>query len=255
MISWKSIKVQLNLFLAAFAVFLFLKEPGLKLALGFAWPLLFCVLIEGLFLFFKTKKFQITDSALTSGLIAGFVLSAGSPWWMFLAVAIFTVGLKRVLRFRGKNLLNPAALGVFLAALLFKGTTEWKGTYEWYLLIPAGLYIVHKIRKMEIVLGYIGMSLLLFIPQALLQGAPLLDIPGYFNYFFLFIMLIEPKTTPATRWPKIVFGAGTALLAFFLTEGSYRYEPELTALLVFNLLVPWLNKIPDLKFKTAPKTS
>lgn len=253
MINLKSIKVQINLFLIVFAVFLYLKEPSLAFITGFLWAVLFSVLLEALFLLFKTKKFQITDSALTSGLIIGYVLSSESPWWMFLVVAAFTVGLKRVLRFHGKNLLNPAALGIFLAVLLLKGTTEWKGAYEWYILIPAGLYIVNKIKKMEIALGYFGMSLALFIPQALKQGAPLLDVLGYFNYFFIFIMLIEPKTTPPTLWPKIVFGAGTALLVFLLTEWSFRYEPELFALLVLNALVPFLNKIPNFKFSTPKK--
>ena len=75
----------------------------------------------------------------------------------------------------------------------------------------------------------------------------------FFNYFFIFIMLIEPKTTPPTRWPKIVFGAGTALLVFLLTEGGFRYEPELFALLLLNALVPFLNKIPNFKFSTSNK--
>lgn len=255
MINFKSIKVQINLFLAVFAVFLYLKEPRLALLTGFFWAILFSVLIEGIFLLLKTKKFQITDSALTSGFIIGYVLAAESPWWMFLVVAAFTVGLKRFLRFHGKNLLNPAALGIFLAVLLLKGFTEWKGAYEWYILIPAGLYIVNKIKKTEVVWGYFGMSLALFIPQALAQGASLLDIPGYFNYFFIFIMLIEPKTTPPTRWPKVAFGAGVALLVFLLTEWGFRYEPELFALLVLNALVPFINKIPNFKLKTIQKVS
>jgi Na+-translocating ferredoxin:NAD+ oxidoreductase RnfD subunit len=253
MISFKSIKVQLNLFLAAFAVLLCLRDPDFAMITGFFLAILFSVFFEGAFLYFKTEKFQVTDSAITSGLIIGYVLSTGSPWWMFLSVAAFAVGLKHILRFHGKNLLNPAALGIFLAVLLLKGTTEWKGSYDWYVLIPAGLYIIHKIKKMEILGGYFAISLLLFIPQALAQGSSLLNIPGYFNFFFIFIMLIEPKTTPATRWPKIVFGAGAALLVFLLTEWGFRYEPELFALLVLNALVPLLNKIPDLKLKTAQK--
>jgi len=247
-ILFKSVKVQINIFLTAFAVFLYLKDPGFALLSGFFWAVLFSVFLEGAFLFLKTKKFQITDSALTSGLIIGYVLSSGSPWWMFLSVAAFAVGLKRILRFRGKNLLNPAALGIFLAALLFQGTTEWKGAYEWHILIPAGLYLVYKIKKLEIVWGYLGMSLLLFVPQALIQGTSLLNIPGYFNFFFIFIMLIEPKTTPSTLWPKVAFGAGTALLVFLLTERGFHYEPELFALLVMNAAVPFLSKIPNFKF-------
>lgn len=255
MINLKSIKVQVNLFLAAFALFLYIKEPRLALITGFAWAILFSILIDAAILYFKTKKFQITDSALTSGLILGFVFSSESPWWLFLAVASLTMGLKYALRFHGKNLLNPAALGIFLAVLLLKGYTEWKGAYTWYILLPAGFYIVNKIRKTEIVLGYLGMSLLLFIPQALIQGTPLTDIPGYFNYFFIFIMLIEPKTTPATLGAKILFGVGVALVVFLLTEWAFPYEPELFALLLLNALAPFLNKIPNFKLTTEKKLS
>ena len=60
-ILFKSIKVQLNLFLAAFAVFLFVREPGLAFAAGFLWAILFTVLIEGVILFFKTKKLALNN--------------------------------------------------------------------------------------------------------------------------------------------------------------------------------------------------
>jgi Na+-translocating ferredoxin:NAD+ oxidoreductase RnfD subunit len=253
MINLKSIKVQLNLFLVAFAIFLFLKEPNIVFLTGFFWAILFSVLLEGTFLYFKTKRFQTTESAFTSGLILGYVLSSESSWWMFLSAAVFAVGLKRLLRFRGKNLFNPAALGIFLTVFFLKGTTEWKGAYEWYVLIPAGFYIVYKIKKAGILGGYFAMSFLLFVPQALAQGSSLSDIPGYFNFFFIFIMLIEPKTTPPTRWSKMAFGAGVALLVFLLTEWGFRYEPELFALLILNALVPWLSKIQDFRLKTLQK--
>lgn len=255
MINFRSIKTQLNLALAVLASYLFLKEPRPVFLAGFAWALLFSILAEGIALFVKTRKFRITESAVTSGLIIGFLLASESPWWMFLAAGAFTFGPKYVLKFRGKNIFNPAALGIFLTVLLLGGRTEWKGAYLWYLLVPAGVYFVYKIRKIELVLGYFAAALLLFIPQALSQGVSLWHIPGYFNYFFIFIMLIEPKTTPSTRWPKVIFGAGTALLFFGLTEWGFRYEPELFSLLILNAFVPFLNKIPTLKLKTTPKTS
>jgi Na+-translocating ferredoxin:NAD+ oxidoreductase RnfD subunit len=113
-ISFKSIKVQINLFLALFTGFLCVKEHSLALLSVVFWTILFSILIEGSIFFFKTKKFQITASALTSGLILGLVLSPGSTWWIFPATAGLTIGLKHALRFHGKNLMNPAALGIFL---------------------------------------------------------------------------------------------------------------------------------------------
>ncbi len=248
-----SIKTQLNLFLAAFAFFLALKEKDLSLLSGILLTGISCGLIEGLFLFLKNRKFQITASSITSGLILGLVLSSKSPWWMLFIASSFTISLKHLVHFRGKNLLNPAAAGIFLAVLLLKSYTAWKGAYLWYILVPAGLYFVHKIRKTELILGYAGVSLLLFGSQALAQQTPLGNIFGYLNYFFIFIMLIEPKTTPALRWPKVLFGAGVAGFIFLLTEWGFRYEPELFALLTFNLLTPSINKLGNLKFPTFKK--
>lgn len=246
-LNFKSIKIQLNLFLAAFACFLFLKKPTFSFASALLLAVIFSVALESILLFLKTKKIQISSSAITSGLIIGLVFSDGFPWWMFLAIAFFTMVSKRIFRFRGKNLLNPAAFGIFLAVFLLNGYTAWKGAYLWYILIPIGIYIVSKIKKTELILSYFITSLALFIPQTLLQQGSLWDIPGYFNYFFIFIMFIEPKTTPARFWPKILFGTGVALCVFILTHIGFRYEPELFALLLFNLFVPWLDKIPNWK--------
>lgn len=250
----RMIKVQLNLFLTAFAVFLFIKDPSASFLTGLLKALSFSVLIEASVLFLKTRKPRITASAVTSGLILGLVLASDSSWEIFLAAALLAVGLKHLLRFRGRNLLNPAACGLFLAVLLFKASTEWKGAYEWLLLVPAGFYIVHRIRRTSLFLSYFVTSLLLFIPQALAQRASLIDVLGYFNLFFVFIMMIEPKTTPAPLRFQVLFGTGLAVFIFFLIERGFRYEPELFALLVFNALIPRTLTIPNPQNK-LPKES
>ena len=81
MINFRSIKTQLNLALTGFALYLFLKEPHFDFLTGFIWAVSFSILIEGIFLFIKNRKFQITESALTSGLIMGFLLASESAWW------------------------------------------------------------------------------------------------------------------------------------------------------------------------------
>lgn len=253
MLNFKSVKIQLNLFLVTFAVFSFFQEPRLSFILSYLCAILFCIVTESVLLYWKTKKIQITPSSVASGLIIGSVLSSDSPWWFSLVVAVVAIGSKRIFCFHGKNLFNPAAIGIFSTVLLFREYTEWKGAYAWYFLIPAGIYFVSKIKKTELVVAYFFMAFALFIPQALLQEIPFLSIFGYLNYFFIFIMLIEPKTTPSKPWPKILFGAGVALLVFLFTETGFRYEPELCSLLIMNMLTPWLEKLPNPKFLTTFK--
>nr|MBU9889789.1 hypothetical protein [Candidatus Omnitrophota bacterium] len=79
----KSIKVQLNLFLAAFGVFLFIKDPEVSLLTGILKAFFLSVLIEAAVLLLKTRKLRITASAIASGLITGLVLASDSPWAIF----------------------------------------------------------------------------------------------------------------------------------------------------------------------------
>ena len=56
-----------------------------------------------------------------------------------------------------------------------------------------------------------------------------------------FIMLIEPMTTPMTKFGKIIFGSGVGALIFILYAFGIK-EAELLSLTCFNLITPLLNK-------------
>ena len=60
---------------------------------------------------------------------------------------------------------------------------------------------------------------------------------------FIFIMVIEPKTTPVKKLGKYLFGSGIAALIFILTERGVKFDIELFSLLAMNLVVPFLNKV------------
>ena len=71
----------------------------------------------------------------------------------------------------------------------------------------------------------------------------LLNVFGYLSYFFVFIMLIEPKTTPVKFPGKVIFGASVGALIYLLIQANARFDVELFILLVMNLTVFLLNKI------------
>jgi Na+-translocating ferredoxin:NAD+ oxidoreductase RnfD subunit len=208
----------------------------------------FCAIItETIILYFKEKKLIITESSVISGLIIGYVLAVDSKWWIFVLASLFAIGSKYLLRLQKKHLFNPAALGIFLSILLCKAATQWKGTYAWYILVPFGIYFISKIRKIEVLLGYGITTLILFGIQVVIEKSSIFNIFGYLSYFYIFIMLIEPKTTPITPIGKAIFGAGVAALIFIFTEIGVRFDAELFSLLVFNLTVPILNKLTNKK--------
>ncbi|MEW6102016.1 MAG: RnfABCDGE type electron transport complex subunit D [Candidatus Omnitrophota bacterium] len=207
------------------------------------------VIAESAISYLKERKLIITDSSFITGLIVGFVMYSSQPWWFNSLAAVFAIASKHLLRLKKKHIFNPAALGIFLVTIIFSASTRWQGTYYWHILVPFGLYFSYRMRKLEILYGYFAITLFLFGLQALKQGTSLIDIFGYLSYFYIFIMVIEPKTTPISRLGKYLFGALVAGLIFILTEIGVRFDAELCALLIMNMLVPVLNKVPKRRAK------
>ncbi len=245
MINLKSIKNQVIIFLCSFAIYLSFKNKDAVFLFTTFIAVISAIGIESVILFLKNKKLIITDSSIISGLIIGYVLSSDNPWWILFLASLLAICSKHFLRIGKKHLFNPAALGIFLIVIMFGASVQWKGTYLWHILIPFGLYFIFKVRKLEVVIGYGLTALGLFAVQAAIQKVSLLNIFGYLSYFYIFIMLIEPKTTPIRPLGKLIFGVGAAILIFILTEAGVRFDAELSALLVLNVFVPLLNKIPE----------
>lgn len=243
MLNFKSIKTQLILYLACLAVFLSVKDRDPAFLLAVFLAVASAVVIEGLRAYLKTKIFQITESSIITGLIIGYVISSDEAWRKIVLAAAFAILSKYAIHFHKKHIFNPAAFGIFIVTILLGTATQWKGTYLWYILVPFGIYFSYKIRKLEIVVGYVVTSLALFGAQMFLQKVPLWSVFGYFSYFYIFVMVIEPKTTPINSLGKYIFGAGVGMLIFILTGAGVKFDVELFSLLVMNTAVPFLNKL------------
>jgi len=240
----KSIKVQLGIFLILFALYAsFLGKDAIFLSsLGIS--LIAAVGTDSFIVYLKTRKIIITESSVISGLIIGYVLSSSQAWWIVALASISAIVPKHLIRLKARHIFNPAGFGVLTATFLLGATTEWKGAFIWYLIIPFGVYFSFKIKKLELIASYFIVSFILFGGQAVLNKVNITDIFGYLNYFFIFIMLIEPMTTPMTYYGKIIFGSGVGALIFVLYLLGIK-EAEIVALLCFNLLTPLLNKSPS----------
>lgn len=233
---WPSIKLQLTAFLSAFAVYLSFLNKDARFLSTLLLAVVCALSLETFLIYLKTGRWRVSDSAVISGLIIGYVLSSREPWWVFLLAAVFAIGSKRLIRFHKRHLFNPAAFGIFSTAILFRASMQWKGADLWFVLAPIGFYFVSRIRKTAVVAGYLAGFLTLFGSQALIQKIPLWQVLLYQNYFFIFIMLIEPKTTPVNLRGKFFFGLGVAACAFILTAISFPYDAELLSLLILNLI-------------------
>lgn len=257
-----SIKIQMFIFLSCFAFYLSIMDKDWRFLFSVSLAVVFCFALESLIIYFsrltikskggippatnnlagKEKKFQLADSAAITGLIIGYVLASSQPWWVFLLASLVAICSKHIIRVKAKHIFNPAAFGIFMPILLMGAYTQWKGTYVWYILVPFGIYFVSKIKKSEVLIGYMVTFSILFGAQAIMQRINLVNILGYLNYFFIFVMLIEPKTTPIYRMGKFIFGIGVAVLTFIFTQIGVKVDAEISALIILNLFVPLLNK-------------
>jgi len=244
MLNLKSIKTQLIIYLVCFALFLAIKDKDTSFLFTVLVAVISALVIESFILYLKTKTFKITESAVITGLIIGFVLSGDEVWWKFVFASALAIFSKHSIHFHKKHIFNPAAFGIFLSIILLGASTQWRGTYLWYILVPFGIYFVYKLKKTGVLIGYALVSLLLFGSQAMLEKVPFWNIFGYLSYFYIFVMLIEPKTTPLKTTGKYLFGAGTAALIFILTGAGVKFDVELFSLLAMNVIVPLLNKLP-----------
>ncbi|MGB7958077.1 MAG: RnfABCDGE type electron transport complex subunit D [Minisyncoccia bacterium] len=192
------------------------------------------------------------ESTYITALILALIISPVAPRDLmgvsFLVwAAIWATASKYIFALNKKHLFNPAAFAVALTALTInQSATWWIGGNLPMLafVILGGLLITRKIRRGDFVLaffvaaavsvlvGTLGQNPLSTLEKAALH-APL--------FFFAFVMLTEPLTTPPTRARRIVYGAFVGILfAPWVHIGSLYSTPEL-ALLAGNVLAYFLS--------------
>lgn len=231
-----SFKIQLCIFLFIFLVFLSVRGGNTALIVKAAIALGASALTDSLLTLVRNKRLILTESSLVTGLIIGFVLSSSTAWWVFCLAAALAITSKYMLRIRGRHIFNPAGFGLFVVLLIFKEQTSWQGAYYWYIVAPLGLYFAWRIKRLCIVSSYYITTILLYGFQAYIQRRPFIEEILYINHFFVFIMLIEPKTSPIAMKEKSIFGFLAGVLMFILYATRFPYGAELPALLVSNAL-------------------
>lgn len=166
-------------------------------------------------------------------LILFLLYEPGLPWYAYLSIGALAEVLQRIFRYPTGPVLNPAAFVVALLAFIgmFHEMTGWTGWLPlWWgvsfaprlpffeggmsvaalLTIPLAGWVAYKYRKLWIVFA----ALTVFIPLCylLLQQSPVFRVFEGTILFFLLVMAVEPKTSPATRNQQLLYGAALGLL-------------------------------------------
>ena len=186
------------------------------------------------------------ESSLITALILALIINPDKPsesLFFLIWASLLAMASKYILTIRGKHIFNPAAFGVAATALfLDQSATWWVGGSLPMLpfVLMGGILVVRKIRRSDLALAFLGTALLATLVPVAIGGEAMLPaltttLVHASLFFFAFVMLTEPLTTPPRRLGRILYGA---LVGFLFTPWvhifSVYFTPEL-ALLAGNL--------------------
>jgi ferredoxin-NADP reductase/Na+-transporting NADH:ubiquinone oxidoreductase subunit NqrB len=188
------------------------------------------------------------ESAYITALILALIISPVSirpfdagGFWFLIAASVFAMASKYIFAINRKHIFNPAAFAVIVTGFVMGQYASWwiGGNLPMLAFVLAGgLLVVRKIQRFDLVIAFFVAGL----------GSIILTNPGFDPlmtaekalihtslFFFAFIMLTEPLTTPPTRTLRIVYGAIVgALFSPAIHIGSIYSAPEI-ALCVGNI--------------------
>src|SRR3989338_4148495 len=185
------------------------------------------------------------ESSLITGLILALIIPPDSPQVSFLfllCASLAALASKYVIAIRGKHIFNPAALGVVVTALFLDQWATWWGGGNLPMLpfvLIGGVLVLRKLRHTDLALAFLGVAMLSILAPVVVSGGEFLPalrsaLVNGSLFFFAFVMLLEPLTTPPRRIGRIVYGALVGLLfSPSIHVFSIYFTPEL-ALVVGN---------------------
>lgn len=207
--------------------------------------LIYNILLKGNFV----KPTRWEHRAITA-LILFLLFDPLFPWWVFLAAGLITEVVQRFVRLPTGPIVNPAALGALALGLIGQFPTWWGVNFgPRFEFIPGNMSLVMLLTT--IVAGYVAWkykklpivafaTLSFSVAYAIIFQAnpvPIL-VDGTFA-FFLLVMAVEPKTSPAIQRQQVTYGVVLGILLGLFLRAAYTgawIEPYTTALVLSNIL-------------------
>lgn len=162
-------------------------------------------------------------------------------------VSVLSIASKYILAINKKHIFNPAAIAVVVTAFALNYPASWWiGTLSMLpFVLAGGLLVVRKLRRFDLVISFILVAVSIILASAFFQER---DILKTFRtivvesplFFFSFIMLTEPLTTPPTENFRMLYGGLIGILfAPQLHIGSIYSTPEIALVLgnIFSYII------------------
>jgi Na+-translocating ferredoxin:NAD+ oxidoreductase RnfD subunit len=165
------------------------------------------------------RKWPNLVSAYMTGVSIG-ILVRSPFWWPYAAGSMLAISQKYAVQFRGRHLFNPSNFGLCTLLLAAPGSVaalskQWTNT-PWVMLLifGLGLAVIARQKKLHLVFSYVSAFVLLSLVRSAITGAPVWaevgQVLGAAFQLFIFFMITDPKTTPATRNGRIAYALTVA---------------------------------------------
>ena len=211
-----------------------------------------CAVLEVGIAFTRQKMIIWPASAMLTGNGVAFVLRVPGTehgdwwsmngWWIFAGTAAVGLLSKYIVRFRGRHVFNPSNIGLVLCFLLLgpehaEPLDFWWGPMSAWLalalaiIVAGGFLILRRLRLLGIALGFWlafagSLAVLVASGHAMTARWYLGPVEGWTLWrilvfspevlVFLFFMITDPKTIPAGRTARRVYGVTIGLVAILL---------------------------------------
>ncbi len=185
------------------------------------------------------------ESTYISALILALIitpLQSSADLWFIGWAGVLAMASKYIVAVNKKHLFNPVAFSVALTYLAVNQSASW-----WVgdapmlpFVLVGGLVLVRKLQRSRLVLSFLLAALVTIVVGSLFSGDDLfaaIQKSAVYSpvFFFAFVILTEPLTTPPTKGLQTIYGALVGVLfAPQIHLGDFYTTPEI-AILIGNL--------------------
>ena len=185
-------------------------------------------------------------SALVTGLIISGILAPGRLSFIAALAAILS---KHIIKISERHVFNPAGFGLFIASTLLGLPLIWKVYANPLLTVLFGLFLAYRVRKLSLAFSAALSLIFLSAVYSLIKHQGLWANAWVANHFFIFFMLIEPKTSPVYLKSKIIYCiivSMAVMLCFIFLPG---HDFLVLGLLSGNIINALLRSKPALNWR------
>lgn len=248
-------KIQIILILLLICSTTISQNPIYSTVLLLFFSLASAVLSDFLFLTIRKKQLFFPSAAIVSGLIIALLTAPNLPWYESVIASTLAMFAKNFLRVSERHIFNPAAIGLFVAAMFFNHNVSWWGvSFQEFtleniqsillfgiILIPF-LVSAIRLKKYYIQFAFLSTHTIAFVLMNMYFGVSFLLLPPFIldptTLFFTGVMLTEPMTSPNKPSLQIAFGITVALISILTVLPLFKNiaDPFIFSLLIGNLL-------------------